>query len=578
MEVAFDEIHVCHLGRGSGVVLGGSRNRIFLFGGLPILKGQYDSFWGLSDDWRKNWKYIVELLLFIPPIFASSIWSLGVFWPFGLARCGKERANSPSKLPMHAPILNQGTLCLRACTKGNNPTLVRSVTKQNIELLKLAEVPDWKVEIVTDNPMHLKDEFDDDSCRVDEIVVPNSFVPENGAVFKARALHYANQPGVSSLCDDDLIIHLDEETTLDLSSITGILDFWSKHPDRIGQGTIVYGRQQIVNPITTMADSIRVADDYLRFRMTFTLGYAFQGMHGSYVVIRAGREREVSFDHTPKGSITEDATFALVALQKGIKFSFVQGLMMEKSPFTLVDFFKQRRRWFQGLWMTISLPHIRFHAKILLVLSLLSWSMFPFAAAMAYAWYVFFPLRLTPVVSVLRPYIMGTATWVYGFGSAINFSWKACGWWYPVYVVATPMLTPLWAVLEGGSVVYSIFTPFKIGFHVVTKETDAMRRAEGDRGASGAVTAEEEAEAGGAGRARRTAAATSAGGGGADGANDEVLIPLRDLEWEGGRSKLSEGESTGVRSDVADSPATTRASTPSNTMRDGESTMSPVER
>ena len=38
--------------------------------------------------------------------------------------------------------------------------------------------------------------------------------------------------------------------------------------------------------------------------------------------------------------------FALVAWSRGYKFNFVEGEMWEKSPFTLGDYIKQRKRWF----------------------------------------------------------------------------------------------------------------------------------------------------------------------------------------------------------------------------------------
>jgi egghead protein (zeste-white 4 protein) len=53
-----------------------------------------------------------------------------------------------------------------------------------------------------------------------------------------------------------------------------------------------------------------------------------------------GAERDVSFEHGPRGSVVEDAYFGLVAASKGYSFGFIEGDMWEKSPFTIKDFLR----------------------------------------------------------------------------------------------------------------------------------------------------------------------------------------------------------------------------------------------
>ena len=64
---------------------------------------------------------------------------------------------------------------------------------------------------------------------------------------------------------------------------------------------------------------------------------------------KAGAEKEVSFDNGPESSLAEDAYFGLLAASKGFTFGFIEGDMWEKSPFTILDFLHQRKRWLQGL-------------------------------------------------------------------------------------------------------------------------------------------------------------------------------------------------------------------------------------
>jgi egghead protein (zeste-white 4 protein) len=66
-----------------------------------------------------------------------------------------------------------------------------------------------------------------------------------------------------------------------------------------------------------------------------------------------GAERDVSFEHGPRGSVAEDAYFGLVAASKGYSFGFIEGDMWEKSPFTIKDFLRQRKRWLQGLLLVV---------------------------------------------------------------------------------------------------------------------------------------------------------------------------------------------------------------------------------
>lgn len=64
-------------------------------------------------------------------------------------------------------------------------------------------------------------------------------------------------------------------------------------------------------------------------------------------------ELNVTFDHGPRSSVAEDAYFGLLAASKGYSFGFIEGDMLEKSPFTIKDFLHQRRRWLQGLLLVV---------------------------------------------------------------------------------------------------------------------------------------------------------------------------------------------------------------------------------
>ena len=57
----------------------------------------------------------------------------------------------------------------------------------------------------------------------------------------------------------------------------------------------------------------------------------------------------MSYDNGPDSSVAEDTYFGILASSQGYSFDFIQGNMCEKSPFTIMDFLQQRKRWLQGL-------------------------------------------------------------------------------------------------------------------------------------------------------------------------------------------------------------------------------------
>lgn len=123
---------------------------------------------------------------------------------------------------------------------------------------------------------------------------------------KARALQYCLEDDVNVLRDDDWICHLDEETLLTENrcpspqptsppsltgrrcSARGVVNFCTDGKHEFGQGVITYANPPIVNWITTLSDSFRVADDMgkLRFQLSYFHRPIF-GWKGSFVVTKA---------------------------------------------------------------------------------------------------------------------------------------------------------------------------------------------------------------------------------------------------------------------------------------------------
>lgn len=107
-------------------------------------------------------------------------------------------------------------ICIRIVTRGNYPELVRANAVRNMSLCLEYGLDRFVVEVVTDRDIGLPR-----LPKVRQIVVPEHFKTKRGTLFKARALQYAIEYDREFMSDEDWIVHLDEETALTKSSLTG---------------------------------------------------------------------------------------------------------------------------------------------------------------------------------------------------------------------------------------------------------------------------------------------------------------------------------------------------------------------
>lgn len=186
----------------------------------------------------------------------------------------------PDKVVLNGSPLLAPFICIRIVTRGDYPQLVKANVNRNLNKCIETGLENFQIEVVSDKPIGL-------SChrRIREVVVPPTYRTSSGALFKARALQYCLESSVNELGDHDWIVHLDEETLLTENSVRGILNFVLDGKHQFGQGLITYANEDVVNWITTLADSFRVADDMGKLRLQFTMFHKpFFSMKGSYVV------------------------------------------------------------------------------------------------------------------------------------------------------------------------------------------------------------------------------------------------------------------------------------------------------
>lgn len=355
-------------------------------------------------------------------------------------------------------------VCFRIVTRGTN---VEAVTKSALAVhAAMARTPlfPFSVEIVTDNPLP---EMEGIRC----ILVPRHYRTDSRARFKARALHYALE--VSPIPDSTWLFHLDEETHITPSAIRGIhsavVEEERSGELRIGQGVVLYHRDLDKHPFLTLADSVRTGDDLGRFRLQHVFGQSAFGMHGSFILVRNDVEKEVGFDLGPAGSVTEDAWWSLVEMAHGRRSRWVDGYCLEQSTQSVMDFLRQRRRWFVGLCLVCLRAPARFWHRITLVTSVVLWGI---------GWLGWWSVSVAAVVVNARiplgVLLIGTASLaaysaLYLLGLELNLDQRNVVWYRRVpWHIAQILLLPVYSLLESAAVIYGVILP-DFDFHVVKK-------------------------------------------------------------------------------------------------------------
>uniref|UniRef100_A0A182MRW6 Glycosyltransferase 2-like domain-containing protein n=1 Tax=Anopheles culicifacies TaxID=139723 RepID=A0A182MRW6_9DIPT len=375
----------------------------------------------------------------------------------------------PEKVILKGSPLLAPFICIRIVTRGDYSELVKTNVLRNMNTCLDTGLENFLIEVVTDKLIDLPKHR-----RTREIVVPREYKTKTGAMFKARALQYCLEDKVNVLNNNDWVVHLDEETLLTENSVRGIINFVldGKHP--FGQGLITYANENVVNWLTTLADSFRVSDDMGKLRLQFKMFHKpYFSWKGSYVVTQVHAEKAVSFDNGIDGSVAEDCFFAMRAFAQGYTFNFIEGEMYEKSPFTLTDFLQQRKRWLQGILLVVRSASIPIRNKILLGISLCSWITMPLSTSnMIFA--AIYPIPCPNLIDFVCAFIAGFNIYMYVFGVIKSFSLYRFGLIkFLACVIGALCTIPINVVIENVAVIWGLLGK-KNKFYVVQKDVRAL--------------------------------------------------------------------------------------------------------
>ncbi|MDE2106346.1 MAG: glycosyltransferase family 2 protein [Patescibacteria group bacterium] len=347
-------------------------------------------------------------------------------------------------------------------SRGENQIALERAIASTKLILEDLRVQYW-IEAVTDKPVEVGADT--------HYVVPEDYQTPNGAKYKARALHYASQ--LRKADRNSFVLHMDEESIITEQVIHGIHKFIHSSPSllRIGQGEIKYNAHNYgKNILITAIDAIRTGDDLGRFRTQYKVfKKPLFGMHGSFFVVPSLLERKVGFDLGGKGSITEDAYFALICADRGVRFEWVEGFIREQSPFTLLELLKQRRRWITGLRLLMWDKTISLRQRLILGVNMTLWRA-AWIGPVVTLWNVISGGSSIPIwAQVLSAFLSAMVVVVYMIGAYRNVTdidlptWKQITIW-----LASGILVPIACAVEGIAVLYSIVQPVKV-FEVVEK-------------------------------------------------------------------------------------------------------------
>ncbi len=248
--------------------------------------------------------------------------------------------------------------------------------------------------------------------EINLIIVPSEYKTENNTKFKARALNYAcelrKQLGLAN--KNVWIYFQDEETNVGEDTILGIIEFIIDSNDKylVGNGIILYPLD-FENTSIHLQEIIRTGnEDIKNLFWQKEKKIPLFGYHGSHFLVRADIEAKIGWDFGICRA--EDWLFHIKVAEKyGKVVSYMKGFAYEKSPYTLIERLKQRRRWILGNFDLIKRKDISLKFKLPIYYSifmlyfpipslclaplatlLTNTGMFPFSFLVGFLWFTIF--------------------------------------------------------------------------------------------------------------------------------------------------------------------------------------------
>ena len=310
--------------------------------------------------------------------------------------------------------------------------------------------PDYELIVTVDEGSDLEEELRTDD-RFTTLVVPETFACQAEA--KGRAIQYFIETVVADHPEHWFAFFDDDNQILDRKILTEI-PYYAERGYGAANAVLVPRPGRSLS--TFVMDHLRMLDDLTVFRaFTGLLGRPYVGFHGELLTAKGEVLLDVGFD---RPSIVEDYAFAVRLIEHEIPTWQTATRISILSPHTMLDLFKQRRRWYLGLIQeqTRNPPK----ASAIIGLRLVAWTLAVFAG-----------LAVVPLWLLVQGFEVPIGTRVLVYYSSVSYFfaytygvWKVPGWKRLLHLP----LIPVYAILEASTALYAL-SCYQDSFVVIDK-------------------------------------------------------------------------------------------------------------
>jgi len=177
-------------------------------------------------------------------------------------------------------------------------------------------------------------------------------------------------------------------------------------------------------------------------------------------------------------------------MEKGYRTKWVDGYLDEQSTQSIMDFLKQRRRWYVGLWQVcLHCPAKIFPYRFFIVFNTVTYVLIPFIMpfiVVYMTWLSVYRIAVPLFLRIATNFMISANILVYLNGLVANMREHGTNAFQGIFWTLVMLFTiPLFYFMEAAAVLMALFYPFSEnakGFHVVDKSasTTARTSLEGD--------------------------------------------------------------------------------------------------
>ncbi|XP_025831923.1 beta-1,4-mannosyltransferase egh-like [Agrilus planipennis] len=157
----------------------------------------------------------------------------------------------------------------------------------------------------------------------------------------------------------------------------------------------------------------------------------------------------------------------------GYTFDFIEGEMWEKSPFSILDFTKQRKRWYQGVLLVVHSKELPWSKRIFLACQVYNYIFLPLLTSNILFSSVY-PVPYPAFIDYVSSFITAVSVYMFIFGVIKSVDVKRVGLVrFAACLCSIVFVIPINVLLENIASVWSIIGK-KHQFDIVDKKIKLM--------------------------------------------------------------------------------------------------------